>query len=82
MKKLLTFINDLNKADRAVFCAACGTTEGYLRKATSRTQRLSAELCIAIERESNGLVLCEDLRPDVDWAYIRSTKNEETHEPA
>lgn len=82
MKKLLSYINRLEKADRLVFCAASGTTEGYLRKAISRRQRLSAELCIDIERESKGQVLCEDLRPDVDWAYIRSTKNEEIHEPA
>lgn len=32
-----------------------------------------AELCIVLERESHGAVTCEDLRPDVDWAYLRGT---------
>jgi DNA-binding transcriptional regulator YdaS (Cro superfamily) len=27
--------------------------------------------CVAIERESGGLVRCEDLRPDRDRAYLR-----------
>jgi DNA-binding transcriptional regulator YdaS (Cro superfamily) len=29
--------------------------------------------CPAIERATDGLVRCEDLRPDVDWAYLRGT---------
>lgn len=32
-----------------------------------------AEKCPAIERATNGAVRCEDLRPDVDWAYLRNT---------
>lgn len=30
--------------------------------------------CIAVEKELAGKMRCEDLRPDVDWAYLRSTK--------
>jgi len=32
-----------------------------------------AEHCPKIERETSGAVRCEDLRPDVDWAYLRAT---------
>lgn len=32
-----------------------------------------AELCIVLERESSRAIRCEDLRPDVDWAYLRGT---------
>ncbi len=32
-----------------------------------------AELCIVLERESRGAIACEELRPDVDWAYLRGT---------
>ncbi len=32
---------------------------------------LSAEQCIAIERETAGAVKVEELRPDVDWKVIR-----------
>lgn len=34
-----------------------------------------AERCPAIEKATNGAVRCEDLRPDVDWAYLRSPGN-------
>lgn len=32
-----------------------------------------AERCPAIERATAGAVRCEDLRPDVDWSYLRGT---------
>lgn len=72
MDKLLKYLNSLSKDERAAYVAACGTTEGYLRKAASRHQSFRAELCILLERESGGAVRCEDLLPDADWAYIRS----------
>ena len=53
------------------FATSCGTSEGYLRKAISTQQRLGAALCVNVERESSGTVRCEDLRPDVDWGYLR-----------
>nr|WP_312547608.1 YdaS family helix-turn-helix protein [Massilia sp.] len=72
MDKLLKYLNSLSKEQRAVYVAACGTTEGYLRKAASKHQAFRAELCILLERESGAAVRCEDLLPDADWAYIRS----------
>lgn len=56
-----------------MFADACGTSEGYLRKAISIHQQIGSDLCIKIERESGGAVKCEELRPDVDWAYLRNT---------
>lgn len=29
--------------------------------------------CIDIEKATAGAVRCEELRPDVDWAYLRQT---------
>ena len=37
-------------------------------------RRVPAERCPAIERATKGAVTCEELRPDVDWAYLRGTK--------
>jgi DNA-binding transcriptional regulator YdaS (Cro superfamily) len=34
---------------------------------------IPAERCPAIERATGGVVRCEDLRPDVDWAVLRGT---------
>lgn len=73
MEKLRTYLNCLSKERRTQYVVACGTTENYLRKAISVGQQLGADLCIALDRESGGAVPCESLRPDVDWAYIRSS---------
>lgn len=74
MDTLLAYLNSLSVEDRERFAAGCGTTVGYLRKACSINQKLGADLCIGIERESGGRVVCEKLRPDVDWAYLRGAK--------
>lgn len=73
MKTLSAHLAGLAPAERDAFAHACGTSLGYLRKALSTHQRLGESLCINIERESHGRVPCEDLRPDVDWAYLRGT---------
>lgn len=73
METLRTYLNGLPKEKRTAYVQACGTTENYLRKAMSVGQQLGADLCIALERESGGAVQCEDIRPDVDWAYIRAS---------
>jgi DNA-binding transcriptional regulator YdaS (Cro superfamily) len=36
-------------------------------------RQVPAERCPAIEKATHGAVRCEDLRPDVDWPYIRAT---------
>ena len=36
-------------------------------------RKVPAERCIEIERATGGAVRCEDLRPDIDWAYLRAT---------
>lgn len=36
-------------------------------------KRVPADYCPAIERLTDGAVRCEDLRPDVDWAYLRQS---------
>lgn len=74
MKNLLAYLNKLTTQEQDVFAEGVGTSVGYLRKACCVNQRLSADMCIRIERESNGDIRCEELRPDVDWAYLRGTK--------
>jgi DNA-binding transcriptional regulator YdaS (Cro superfamily) len=38
-----------------------------------RHRGVPVEFCIPIERATNGAVRCEELRPDVDWGYLRAT---------
>ena len=40
-------------------------------------RKTPAEKCPDIERVTGGAIRCEDLRPDVDWAYLRGTKRAE-----
>lgn len=75
MDKLLAFINAMSQEERDEFAKKCETSIGYLRKAISTGQKIGESLCINIERESNRAIRCEDLRTDVDWAYLRGTKH-------
>lgn len=34
---------------------------------------IPADKCPLIESLTNGAVRCEDMRPDVDWGFIRAT---------
>lgn len=71
MDTLRTYLNSLSVPQQADFAKRCETTVGYLRKAISQGQRIGEKTTILIERESGGVVTCEELRPDVDWAYLR-----------
>lgn len=73
MEKLLAYLNALPKDEREGWCRRCGTSEGYVRKAISTGAKFGPELCIAFERESGRTVTCEDVRPEVDWSYLRSS---------
>lgn len=75
MEALREYLKGLPSVEeREAFAVRCGTTLGYLRKAISVEQQLSAELVIAIERESDGIVRCERLRPDIDWKSLRNNR--------
>lgn len=61
-----------DEAARKEFAARCGTSIGYLALIRSGARKCGESLAITIDRESGGAVPCEVLRPDVDWAYLRS----------
>lgn len=73
MEKLLAYIKGLGAVEKTEFATRCGTTLGYLRKAASTGQLLGESICINVERETGGLIRCETLRSDVDWAYLRNS---------
>lgn len=79
MKQVLAYLATLPPAEREDFAARCRTTVNYLRKAASIGQCIGEDLAIRIERESNRAVTVEQLRPDVDWAYIRGTDCDKKH---
>ncbi len=75
METLRAFLKSLSPAERTKFARRCGTTVGYLRKATYVRSKIGGDLAVAIDRESCGAVRLEDLRPDIDWTYVRTGKS-------
>jgi len=70
---LRNYINSLSPAAREAFEKESGTTINYLRNAVSAGKKIGADIAIAIDRASRGAVPCEEIRPDVDWEYLRGT---------
>ncbi len=53
--ELKTFIKSLpDEAAREAFAKRCGTTWGHLRNVMNGSRTCSAELAVALERESKG----------------------------
>ena len=59
----------------AALAAKIGVKAVLISQWRTGVRPVPAKHCPAIERATNGLVRCEDLRPDVDWAYIRGTES-------
>jgi DNA-binding transcriptional regulator YdaS (Cro superfamily) len=45
-------------------------------------REVPAKRCPSIERHTGGAVTCEELLPDVDWAYLRRSKRQRRAAPA
>ena len=71
--ELKKYLDKLSREDKSSFAEKCGTSLAFLRNVAYGYKRAGESLCINIERESGGAVTCEELRPDVDWAYLRSS---------
>lgn len=65
------YLKGLGKEGLDDFARRCGTTIGQLRQVSYNNRRAGAALAVSIERESKGSVTCDQLRPDIDWHYLR-----------
>lgn len=72
------YIKSLDKDALDNFASKCGTSSGQLKQVAYGYRRPGAALAICIERESGRAVSCEELRPDIDWAYLRSSDSAKT----
>ncbi|MET3052083.1 YdaS family helix-turn-helix protein [Pseudomonas alkylphenolica] len=68
---LLDYIKGLDTAQVETLAASCKTSIGQLKQVAYGNRRASAGLAIAIDRVTSGRVTCEELRPDIDWPYLR-----------
>ena len=66
------YIQRLAKDAREAMATRCGTSLGHLLQVAYGNRRASANLAIAIDRETCGRVPCETTRPDIEWGYLRS----------
>lgn len=61
----------------SALAAGLGLTKGAVSQWKEPDRKIPAEHCPAIERLTNGNVRCEDLRPDVDWGYLRTSRKDQ-----
>ena len=80
MKKLLRYLNGLSPVNRRDYAKRAGTTEAYLRKSVSVNQRLSAELALALARESGGNLTLADIRADLVQLLSQSGFKQQTND--
>lgn len=55
---------------------ALGVTKAAVGQWRDEGRRVPAEHCPAIERLTAGVVRCESLRPDIEWAVLREVAKE------
>jgi DNA-binding transcriptional regulator YdaS (Cro superfamily) len=70
--KLISFLKTIAPEQRTAFAASCETTWGYLKQVAYGNKNCGPALAINLERESARKVVCEELCPEADWAYIRA----------
>ena len=71
MNPIQSAIEHAGNASR--LAAALGVTPQAIFFWRDAKRQIPADKCLAIEQATNGSVRCEELRPDVNWAYLRGT---------
>lgn len=66
----MTLIEYLKTTTQAAFATEFKVTQAAV---SQWLKKVPAERCPAIEKATGGLVTCEEMRPDVDWAYLRAS---------
>lgn len=62
-----------SRGDNKELALAVGVSQVNVSLWKTGARQVPAERCPAIERATNGAVRCEELRPDVDWGFLRAT---------
>jgi len=74
---LKTYLSNLKRGGISELANKLEISSSYLSQLSSGSAPISMERCIEIEKATGGAVRCEDLRPDIDWAYLRNSQNQE-----
>lgn len=68
------YLKSLTKKQQEALAKRCDTSAAYLWQIAGGHRKAGESLAINIERETGGEIRCEDLRPDVDWEFIRNSQ--------
>lgn len=71
--KLIDYLNAIPVEARDSFAKRCGTSFDYLRQIGYGNRPCPDKIAINLERESNRILVCEELCPETDWAFVRAT---------
>ncbi len=71
---LRSFFLGLDKDEREKFAKKCNTTTGFITQIYLGNSPCRETLAIEIDKNSNGLVRCDDLCPQTDFNYLRNQK--------
>lgn len=78
IESLKRYVSELgNDAEREEFATRCGTTFGHLRQIYYGNRTCDAGLAIEIEKNTNQAVMCDELRADVDFNYLRNANQQQ-----
>jgi DNA-binding transcriptional regulator YdaS (Cro superfamily) len=73
MDTLHSYFKALDKDEREKFATAAGTSVAYIWQIIYGQRRCKEGLAIEISKAAHGAVSLHDLRPDVDWEYVRNS---------
>lgn len=65
---LATYLQEPGAASR--LAREIGKPAAMVSQFKAGTRTIPVQVCIAIERATKGSVRCEELRPEIDWAYL------------
>lgn len=73
---IISYLDSENGASAADLARKIGISPVLISQWKLGVRPIPAERCIDIERATDGLVTCEELRPDLSerWAYLRGTE--------
>ena len=75
MNNLKNYFLNLSGDEREAFAANCNTSVAYIQQIYQGHRQCSSSLAIEIDKNSNGLVKCDELCPNTDFDYLRSQSN-------
>lgn len=68
----LAYLKGLTPEQRTALAERCDTSVEYLFQLGYGNRRPKPELAVALDRETESIVTCEEWRPDIDWNFLRT----------